>query len=97
MLLLYPKSCQFVYYFFFNLQFGSKVAGLRLVPSFQISRAATKTPKLSHSFKNQISCSIVEIMMALEEKFGVSIGEEGAQNIATVQDAADLIEKVKAA
>lgn len=36
-------------------------------------------------------------MMALEEKFGVSIGEEGAENIATVQDAADLIEKVKAA
>lgn len=36
-------------------------------------------------------------MMALEEKFGVSIGEGGAENIATVQDAADLIEKVKAA
>lgn len=39
----------------------------------------------------------VEIMMALEEKFGVSIGEWGAENIATVQDAADLIEKVKSA
>ena len=39
----------------------------------------------------------VEIMMALEEKFGVSIGEGGAENISTVQDAADLIEKVKAA
>ena len=36
-------------------------------------------------------------MMALEEKFEVSIGEEGAANISTVQDAADLIEKVKAA
>lgn len=35
-------------------------------------------------------------MMALEEKFGVSIGEEGAENISTVQDAANLIEKVKA-
>ncbi|KAJ8550172.1 hypothetical protein K7X08_033879 [Anisodus acutangulus] len=117
--------------------FGSKLSGLRLVPSIQISRAATISPKLSNGFKNQISCSIaqpetlvvvqstiakqlsidettvtpqtkfadlgadsldtVEIMMALEEKFGVSIGEEGAQNIATVQDAADLIEKVKAA
>ncbi|XP_049382774.1 uncharacterized protein LOC125847123 [Solanum stenotomum] len=114
--------------------FGSKVGGLRLMPSIQISRAATKTPKLSHGYKNQISCSIaqpetlevvqstiakqlsidestvtpqtkfadlgadsldtVEIMMALEEKFGVSIGEEGAQNIATVQDAADLIQKL---
>lgn len=35
-------------------------------------------------------------MMALEEKFQVSIGEGGAENISTVQDAADLIEKVKA-
>lgn len=39
----------------------------------------------------------VEIMMALEEKFGVSIGEGAAENIATVQDAANLIETVKAA
>lgn len=44
-----------------------------------------------------ITFSQVEIMMALEEKFGVSIGEGGAENIATVQDAADLIEKVKTA
>lgn len=43
------------------------------------------------------SLDTVEIMMALEEKFGVSVGEGGAENIATVQDAADLIEKVKAA
>lgn len=35
-------------------------------------------------------------MMALEETFGVSIGEGGAENIATVQDAANLIEQVKA-
>ncbi|XP_010030814.2 acyl carrier protein-like [Eucalyptus grandis] len=41
------------------------------------------------------SLDTVEIMMALEETFEVSIGE-GAENIATVQDAADLIEKVKA-
>ncbi|KAL3851159.1 hypothetical protein ACJIZ3_013041 [Penstemon smallii] len=43
------------------------------------------------------SLDTVEIMMALEEKFGVSIGESGAENIASVQDAADLIEEVKAA
>ncbi|KAK9149266.1 hypothetical protein Scep_008023 [Stephania cephalantha] len=43
------------------------------------------------------SLDTVEIMMALEEKFGVSIGDGGAENVATVQDAADLIEKVKAA
>lgn len=35
-------------------------------------------------------------MMALEEKFGVSIREgKSAENIATVQDVADLIEKAK--
>jgi acyl carrier protein len=47
----------------------------------------------------KLSCKFlqVEIMMALEEQFGVSIGEDGAENITTVQDAADLIEKVKAA
>ncbi|KAE8658027.1 Acyl carrier protein 2 [Hibiscus syriacus] len=41
--------------------------------------------------------SLDTIVMALEEQFGVSVGEGGAENIATVQDAADLIEKVKAA
>ncbi|KAK9066143.1 hypothetical protein SSX86_013464 [Deinandra increscens subsp. villosa] len=41
------------------------------------------------------SLDTVEIMMALEEEFGVSIGESEAYNISTVQDAADLIEKVK--
>jgi len=33
----------------------------------------------------------VEIMMALEEKFDITLDEEGAEKIATVQDAADLI------
>ncbi|KAI9119688.1 hypothetical protein K1719_009077 [Acacia pycnantha] len=42
------------------------------------------------------SLDTVEIMVALEEKFGNSIGEAGAENISTVQYAADLIEKVKA-
>ncbi|MBA0785350.1 hypothetical protein Gotri_025324, partial [Gossypium trilobum] len=37
----------------------------------------------------------VEIMMALEEQFGVSLEEGGAENIVTVQDATGLIEKVK--
>jgi acyl carrier protein len=43
----------------------------------------------------KLSCKSlqVEIMMALEEQFG----EGGKENITTVQDAADLIEKVKAA
>lgn len=32
--------------------------------------------------------------MGLEEEFGISVEEDSAQNIATVQDAADLIEKL---
>jgi uncharacterized protein (DUF697 family) len=36
----------------------------------------------------------VEIVMGLEEAFGISVEEESAQSIATVQDAADLIEKL---
>lgn len=37
------------------------------------------------------SLDTVEIMMALEEKFEITLEEEGAEKIATVQDAADLI------
>lgn len=36
----------------------------------------------------------VEIVMGLEEHFGISVEEETAQSIATVQDAADMIEKL---
>lgn len=36
----------------------------------------------------------VEIVMGLEEEFGISVEEDSAQAIATVQDAADLIEKL---
>lgn len=34
----------------------------------------------------------VEIVMGLEEEFGISVEEESAQSITTVQEAADLIE-----
>mmetsp|Transcript_9608 Transcript_9608/g.28933 ORF Transcript_9608/g.28933 Transcript_9608/m.28933 type:complete len:127 (-) Transcript_9608:359-739(-) len=37
------------------------------------------------------SLDTVEIMMALEEKFGLQLDEEGAEQITTVQQAADLI------
>ncbi|XP_076918249.1 acyl carrier protein 1, chloroplastic-like [Bidens hawaiensis] len=42
------------------------------------------------------SLDTVEIVMGLEEEFGISVEEESAQTIATVQDAADLIEKLVA-
>ncbi|KOM57027.1 hypothetical protein LR48_Vigan11g005900 [Vigna angularis] len=55
----------------------------------------TVTPQTKFSDLGADSLDTVEIMMALEEKFEISIGEGGAENISTVQDAADLIEKVK--
>ncbi|KAK8535338.1 hypothetical protein V6N13_081477 [Hibiscus sabdariffa] len=39
----------------------------------------------------------VETTMALEEQFRVSVGEGEAENIATVQDDVEFVEKVKAA
>ncbi|EEF49737.1 acyl carrier protein 1, chloroplastic [Ricinus communis] len=40
------------------------------------------------------SLDTVEIVMGLEEEFGINVEEESAQSIATVQDAADLIEEL---
>ncbi|XP_031404548.1 acyl carrier protein 4, chloroplastic-like [Punica granatum] len=40
------------------------------------------------------SLDTVEIVMGLEEEFKISVEEESAQSILTVQDAADLIEKL---
>lgn len=60
---------------------------------FRFSSSCTNLPlkQLSSLF----SCSMqVEIVMGLEEEFGISVEEESAQSILTVQDAADLIEKL---
>ncbi|KAF7837154.1 acyl carrier protein 1, chloroplastic-like [Senna tora] len=38
------------------------------------------------------SLDTVEIVMGLEEEFGISVEEESAQKITTVQEAADMIE-----
>ncbi|KAF7134814.1 hypothetical protein RHSIM_Rhsim08G0242100 [Rhododendron simsii] len=67
--------------------------GLELVPKAQRETAVERFPPIRGCSKNTISCSMVEIMMALEEKLGLSIGEGGAENIAEVPDAADLIER----
>jgi acyl carrier protein len=37
------------------------------------------------------SLDTVEIMMALEEEFSITLDEDGAEKITTVQEAADLI------
>ncbi len=39
------------------------------------------------------SLDTVELVMALEEEFGVEIPDETAENIKTVQDAVDFIEQ----
>ncbi|KAI5056362.1 hypothetical protein GOP47_0028180 [Adiantum capillus-veneris] len=54
---------------------------------------ATVQPQTKFSELGADSLDTVEIVMSLEEKFNVSIGEEDAENISTVQQVADLIEK----
>ncbi|KAL2942328.1 Acyl carrier protein 2 chloroplastic [Bienertia sinuspersici] len=41
------------------------------------------------------SLDTVEIVMKLEEEFGVGVEEENAQTITTIQEAADLIETLQ--
>ncbi|KAM1095651.1 hypothetical protein EV2_010807 [Malus domestica] len=43
---------------------------------------------------SELGADSVEIVMGFEEEFGISVEEDSAQTIATVQDAADLIEKL---
>ncbi|KHN16163.1 Acyl carrier protein 4, chloroplastic [Glycine soja] len=40
------------------------------------------------------SLDTVEIVMGLEEEFGITVEEDSAQSISTVQEAADLIEEI---
>jgi acyl carrier protein len=42
---------------------------------------------------NADSLDLVELIMSLEEEFGTEIGDEDAEKIRTVQDAADYIEE----
>jgi len=42
------------------------------------------------------SLDTVEIVMGLEEEFQISVEESSAQSIATVEDAAELIDKLVA-
>lgn len=38
------------------------------------------------------SLDLVELIMALEEEFGIEIGDDQAEKIVTIQDAVDFIE-----
>lgn len=52
------------------------------------------TPESKFSALGADSLDTVEIVMGLEDEFGISVEEESSQNITTVQEAADLIEKL---
>ncbi|KAG6712399.1 hypothetical protein I3843_05G093700 [Carya illinoinensis] len=52
------------------------------------------TPESKFAALGADSLDTVEIVMGLEEEFGISVEEESSQNITTVQEAADLIEKL---
>eukprot|EP00271_Cylindrocystis_brebissonii_P013024 TRINITY_DN32571_c0_g1_i1.p1 TRINITY_DN32571_c0_g1~~TRINITY_DN32571_c0_g1_i1.p1 ORF type:complete len:148 (+),score=35.54 TRINITY_DN32571_c0_g1_i1:126-569(+) len=52
----------------------------------------TVTPESKFVDLGADSLDTVEIMMALEEQFEITLDEEGAEKIGTVQEAADLIE-----
>ena len=56
--------------------------------------------KPEDSFANDLgadSLDTVELVMALEEEFGIEIPDEDAEGIATVQNAVDYIDKKAAA
>ncbi|KAK4788286.1 hypothetical protein SAY86_019605 [Trapa natans] len=52
------------------------------------------TPESKFSTLGADSLDTVEIVMGLEEEFDISIEEDSSTNITTVQEAADLIEKL---
>ncbi|KAK7399271.1 hypothetical protein VNO78_10451 [Psophocarpus tetragonolobus] len=52
------------------------------------------TPDTKFAALGADSLDTVEIVMGLEEEFGITVEEDGSQNISTVQEAADLIEKL---
>ncbi|WVZ51531.1 hypothetical protein U9M48_002668 [Paspalum notatum var. saurae] len=50
------------------------------------------TPESKFTELGADSLDTVEIVMALEEEFSITVEEDNAQSIATIQDAADLID-----
>ncbi|KAF6138009.1 hypothetical protein GIB67_041882 [Kingdonia uniflora] len=52
------------------------------------------TPESKFTALGADSLDTVEIVMGLEEEFGISVEEESSVTITTVQEAADMIEKL---
>ncbi|NJL45673.1 MAG: acyl carrier protein [Leptolyngbyaceae cyanobacterium SM2_3_12] len=69
------------------------------IVSEQLGVEATEV-KPEASFANDLgadSLDTVELVMALEEEFGIEIPDEAAEGIATVQDAVNFINEKSAA
>jgi acyl carrier protein len=68
------------------------LADVRSIISEQLGTEVDKVaPEAKFVDLGADSLDTVEIMMALEEKFDITLDEEGAEKISTVQEAADLI------
>ncbi|MCO5608338.1 hypothetical protein L7F22_062545 [Adiantum nelumboides] len=67
-----------------------------IATKLSVDRASVQ-PQTKFSELGADSLDTVEIVMSLEEKFNVSIGEQDAESISNVQQVADLIEKQTAA
>ncbi|KAH0463064.1 hypothetical protein IEQ34_007646 [Dendrobium chrysotoxum] len=59
-----------------------------------LSNETTLTPETQFTALGADSLDTVEIVMGFEEEFGITLEEDNSQNISTVQEAADLIEKL---
>ncbi|KAI5660309.1 hypothetical protein M9H77_29102 [Catharanthus roseus] len=55
---------------------------------------AVLTPETKFAELGADSLDTVEIVMGLEEEFEITVEEENSENITTVQEAADLIDKL---
>ncbi|XP_020246687.1 acyl carrier protein 1, chloroplastic-like [Asparagus officinalis] len=70
-----------------------KVMGI-VKTQLALSDDVALTPETKFLDLGADSLDTVEIVMGLEEEFGISVEEDGSQNITTVQEAADMIEKL---
>ncbi len=63
----------------------------------QLGVAASKITPQSEIVKDlgADSLDVVELLMSLEEEHGVTIPEEDVENIKTVQDIVDMLEKLQ--
>ncbi|KAL0464045.1 UNVERIFIED_CONTAM: Acyl carrier protein 4, chloroplastic [Sesamum latifolium] len=59
-----------------------------------LSPETTLTPQTKFSELGADSLDTVEIVMGLEEEFDINVEEENSENITTIQEAADLIDKL---